>query len=448
MLLTLRKLRQGNFSGNKVRKYLLYALGEMVLIVIGILIALQIDNWNTAKRERETLQSYLNSIARNIGSDLQLADEVLVKRRAAYEAASRTLSFIAVNRRFTVPEIMFANHALMRAQELLSLESNTSGFEALKSSGSLEQLQGTDMETLLYEYYETVRRIANAEVSHNDYVRTLSLQIISRWPVDMEPWEFELAAALAPDRFETLQSSYRELLNDVTTISLYRRARAIGGLLNDYERLRSLGAAYRQMVESGTMGFDDTIAETLRSNVTSDSGLGHAAVISDGQVAWHHYDLRTPNSLESRIIGRSDEQTGADRRRDAFHFKSFEQLNDRLHLDYPGGADWASISIVVRGSSAGRPSLDFSGFDTLVLELKGDTGGETILVNLKDKDDPDDGSQTNIELTLGDEWKTFEIDLADFETADKSKLHLVLGFLFFEEAQSFSVRNVTYVKSP
>ena len=82
-------------------------------------------------------------------------------------------------------------------------------------------------------------------------------------------------------------------------------------------------------------------------------------------------------------------------------------------------------------------------FDKLVLELKGDAGGETIDVNLKDGDDPDDGTQTNIALQLTDQWKQYEMDLADFETADLKKLH-VLAFVFYKEPQSFSVRTIRF----
>ena len=83
-------------------------------------------------------------------------------------------------------------------------------------------------------------------------------------------------------------------------------------------------------------------------------------------------------------------------------------------------------------------------YDKLVLELKGDAGGETIDVNLKDRDDPDDGTQTNIELQLTDQWKRYEINLADFKTADLKKLHVVPAFLFDTEPQSFSVRMIRF----
>ena len=51
MLLLLRRLKQGHFMKKKHRKYLAYAVGEMLLVIVGILIALQIDNWNTDRQE-------------------------------------------------------------------------------------------------------------------------------------------------------------------------------------------------------------------------------------------------------------------------------------------------------------------------------------------------------------------------------------------------------------
>lgn len=45
-----RRLRQSFLNQNRFSKYLLYAIGEIILVVFGILIALQINNWNTARQ--------------------------------------------------------------------------------------------------------------------------------------------------------------------------------------------------------------------------------------------------------------------------------------------------------------------------------------------------------------------------------------------------------------
>ena len=52
MIKFFRKIRQKLLSENKFSKYLLYAIGEIILVVIGILIALQINNQNIYKQER------------------------------------------------------------------------------------------------------------------------------------------------------------------------------------------------------------------------------------------------------------------------------------------------------------------------------------------------------------------------------------------------------------
>ncbi|MEN2282966.1 DUF6090 family protein [Algoriphagus sp. SE2] len=52
MISLFRKIRQKLLSQNRVTRYLIYALGEILLVVIGILIALTINNWNTNRPER------------------------------------------------------------------------------------------------------------------------------------------------------------------------------------------------------------------------------------------------------------------------------------------------------------------------------------------------------------------------------------------------------------
>jgi hypothetical protein len=54
MLRFFRQIRQRLLTDNKFSKYLLYAVGEILLVVIGILIALQVDNWNTGRLNART----------------------------------------------------------------------------------------------------------------------------------------------------------------------------------------------------------------------------------------------------------------------------------------------------------------------------------------------------------------------------------------------------------
>ena len=62
MLRLFRQLRQRLLSENKFSRYLLYAIGEIFLVVIGILIALTISTWNEKKQDRELEIFTLNSL--------------------------------------------------------------------------------------------------------------------------------------------------------------------------------------------------------------------------------------------------------------------------------------------------------------------------------------------------------------------------------------------------
>lgn len=70
MIKFFRKIRQQLLSENKTSKYFKYAIGEIFLVVIGILIALQFNNWNNNKQLEEVQIKYLNEIANNLKSDL------------------------------------------------------------------------------------------------------------------------------------------------------------------------------------------------------------------------------------------------------------------------------------------------------------------------------------------------------------------------------------------
>lgn len=64
-----RKIRKRLLEENKISKYLLYAIGEIVLVVIGILIALQINNWNERKKLDETTQVYYQQLIKDLATD-------------------------------------------------------------------------------------------------------------------------------------------------------------------------------------------------------------------------------------------------------------------------------------------------------------------------------------------------------------------------------------------
>ncbi|WP_420576798.1 DUF6090 family protein [Ekhidna sp.] len=62
---------------NKIKSYLLYSIGEIVLVVVGILVAVQIDNLNEARKERKKEVHYLTNIRADLVSNLGIIDHFL-----------------------------------------------------------------------------------------------------------------------------------------------------------------------------------------------------------------------------------------------------------------------------------------------------------------------------------------------------------------------------------
>lgn len=443
MLLILRKLNHSYLNNKEFRKYLIYALGEMALVVIGILIALQIDNWNTEKLQRESLKSYLHTIAGNIGSDLASLEVLRSERIRAYELGVRWRNFQPRGRPYSVPEVMLASRVVNEASMLRHFIANSSGYEALKSSGILDQMQGTDIEKVLYDYYDTVARIAYSEQDHNELTRLLSLQVLARWPDGVAPWELASAYVLTVGRFKALQRAYRSVLLDQTTQELVETTIAVGPLLLEYETLDRLGRAFQRLVEIDSMALDQEAAGILDGIVDPRSDVGHHTVIADGQVSWHIYTLLSSDANDPRV----SEEASAGALPSPYDTNSFQRIGDSVHIDHGGGVAWAGIWFSAGTHERDRKSLDYSMYSKLVLELKGDEGGEKIVVNMEDSDDPADGTSTRYEIELSNQWQTYEIELAEFKTADLTKLSIPLGFIFLDEPVSFSVRTAKFVNT-
>ena len=91
MIKFFRKIRQNLLMENKTGKYFKYAIGEIVLVVIGILIALQINNWNEHTKSLTLEKTYYCKIAEDLQVDIRNIDSSLVTIDKRLESAERFL---------------------------------------------------------------------------------------------------------------------------------------------------------------------------------------------------------------------------------------------------------------------------------------------------------------------------------------------------------------------
>jgi hypothetical protein len=77
VLLLFKKIRKQLIKNKKITKYLLYAMSEIVLVVIGILIAVNINNWNEDQKKQANLRSGLVSLKEDLAQDILLVQQIL-----------------------------------------------------------------------------------------------------------------------------------------------------------------------------------------------------------------------------------------------------------------------------------------------------------------------------------------------------------------------------------
>tara|TARA_R110000744_G_scaffold346706_2_gene452297 strand:- start:23 stop:715 length:693 start_codon:yes stop_codon:yes gene_type:complete len=86
MIKFFRKIRQKLLSENKFSKYLIYAIGEIVLVVIGILIALQINNWNESRKQSTAEKEFITSLKNDLKQDRIFIESVIELNEPRIEA--------------------------------------------------------------------------------------------------------------------------------------------------------------------------------------------------------------------------------------------------------------------------------------------------------------------------------------------------------------------------
>jgi hypothetical protein len=97
MLPFFRKIRYRLAEENQFLKYSRYAIGEIVLVVIGILIALYINNWNELRIEKQKEQALLHGLQETFANNLENLNFVIADTRIAFESSKKVLDLLGTD---------------------------------------------------------------------------------------------------------------------------------------------------------------------------------------------------------------------------------------------------------------------------------------------------------------------------------------------------------------
>jgi hypothetical protein len=160
MIKFFRKIRQNFLQEGKTSMYFKYAIGEVLLVVIGILIALAINNSNEDRKSRELEVKYLKNLQTDIKLELINNDSIIAYRAVAAKAAARLLDFKTLVTAFDVVELeITVNQVFSR---VLFIPTNNT-YKELMSSGNLNYITNDAVKNLLLELDKMYVAINNGE---------------------------------------------------------------------------------------------------------------------------------------------------------------------------------------------------------------------------------------------------------------------------------------------
>jgi len=145
-----RKIRKKMTDDDKPLKYFRYAIGEIILVVIGILIALQVNNWNESRIEEKRVKEYAKSLIEDFENDIKMLKVSLSQAKQSYEAIDSLKQYTSVTK---VTELSNSDLFILSTDMLYRpFKWNRSTFEELKSSGSLRYIDNDSLSKKLVTY--------------------------------------------------------------------------------------------------------------------------------------------------------------------------------------------------------------------------------------------------------------------------------------------------------
>jgi len=159
-----KNIRRTVIFTRQFRKYLAYAFGEFLLVVLGILVALQINNWAENNRQRKLEAVYLGELLSEINQDTSYLNDVIHILESGSNSAQRALKVL--EGRSDLPSLIFINQ-FKRSYVGGDWSINPVIWSELKSTGNLSIIRNRHLVRSLATYYsrlEYTTQIAKFEL--------------------------------------------------------------------------------------------------------------------------------------------------------------------------------------------------------------------------------------------------------------------------------------------
>jgi hypothetical protein len=245
MIKFFRKIRYDLMEKNKTGKYLKYAIGEILLVVIGILIALSINNWNENRKERNAEQTLYETLISSLESDLEDANDKISIVEGAIKAQEIFIinSFDEVKNKFNLNQLESLLASVSESSR--SFFPNYGLYDKISNNNQIELIRSAELQMKIIELFEQHYK------RYNDI--DLSLEQLSVFSLNINYFSkiknyFIINNGHYRIDFETLKRDYDILNNECSKIHHMTRV-AHSSMIDCKNQIESLLSLLRNEVK-------------------------------------------------------------------------------------------------------------------------------------------------------------------------------------------------------
>jgi uncharacterized protein (DUF2249 family) len=167
MINFLRRIRRNLINENKPNIYLIYAIGEVVLVVFGILIALGIDNWNESKKISRHEIALIENLRSEFKVNLENLEEVKAQNQIIYNSTNELKNLIG--QETSIINEHNVDSLLLNAILIKDYQPNQFVLSQLKTGERLDIINSEKLKKLLYEWDKALNAKTEAFNMLNTY---------------------------------------------------------------------------------------------------------------------------------------------------------------------------------------------------------------------------------------------------------------------------------------
>ena len=151
-----RKIRKKMADDNRPLKYMRYAIGEIILVVIGILIALSINNWNANQIEQKKEATYLSNIKRDLNEQLSIINEQVAYEKSINDVATPIIQYYKTYNSFKIDSAFTESVGFLAGRK--TFVTNNPTYTELISSGNIDIISDNILKDNIIKYYQELER--------------------------------------------------------------------------------------------------------------------------------------------------------------------------------------------------------------------------------------------------------------------------------------------------